>query len=291
MTKMVVSMQNTLLSETAARSLLETGIFRLEWFLLGKTAAALTILQAVQAEILLMEFSSPKRVHAGKPTGADRARAFQIALLLLCDENSAPHLTHRVMHVRQDRRIPVRLRHVHLSPRRAGSDLRKETAVKKRLPRIFTGLLAALTLCLCPCFAGAAPTEDIPAVKIFWFTRSGMSAAQGRSYSVKETKRGRFVWIDLYDSCHYVLPMTDADTEAFSALLHELKLTEWNGFRKSNPDVLDGEDFSLSVVFSDGSELSAYGSNSFPSGYSDKMSRVEDFFRALMEDYEIDIPE
>ena len=75
MTKMVVSMQNTLLSETAARSLLETGIFRLEWFLLGKTAAALTILQAVQAEILLMEFSSPKRVHTGKPTGADRARA------------------------------------------------------------------------------------------------------------------------------------------------------------------------------------------------------------------------
>ena len=163
--------------------------------------------------------------------------------------------------------------------------------MKKRSHRIFTGLLAALTLCLCPCFAGAAPTEDMPAVKTFWFTRSGMSAAQGCSYSVKETKRGRFVWIDLYYSCHYVLPMTDEDMTAFSALLHELNLTEWNGFRRSDPDVLDGEDFSLSVVFADGDEISAYGSNSFPSGYSDKMRRVEEFFRALMEDYEINILE
>ncbi len=163
--------------------------------------------------------------------------------------------------------------------------------MKKRLPRIFTGLLAALALCMCPCFAGAAPTEDMPAVKSFWFARSGMSSVQECSYSVKETKRGRFVWIDLYDSCHYVLPMTDEDMTAFSALLHELNLTEWNGFRKSDPDVLDGEDFALSVVFADGGELSAYGSNSFPRGYSDKMSRVEDFFRALVEDYEINIPE
>ena len=163
--------------------------------------------------------------------------------------------------------------------------------MKKRSHRIFTGLLAALTLCLCPCFAGAAPTEDMPAVKTFWFTRSGMSAGQGRSYSVRETKRGRFVWIDLYYSCHYVLPMTDEDMAAFSELLHELKLTEWNGFRKSDPDVLDGEDFSLSVVFTDDDVVEASGSNSFPSGYSDKMSRVEEFFRALMEDYEINILE
>ena len=31
--------------------------------------------------------------------------------------------------------------------------------MKRRWKRIFAGLLAALTLCLCPCFAGAAPPE------------------------------------------------------------------------------------------------------------------------------------
>ena len=75
MTKMAAIMRNTLLSEAVARSLLETGVFRLGWFLPGKTGDALSIFQDVQTEILLMEFSSPKRVHTGKPTGADRARA------------------------------------------------------------------------------------------------------------------------------------------------------------------------------------------------------------------------
>lgn len=126
-------------------------------------------------------------------------------------------------------------------------------------------------------------------VKAFRFTCSGMSAAPERSYSIKEIKRGRFVWIDLYDSCHYVLPMTDEDMAAFSALLNELNLTGWNGFNGNDPDVLDGRSFSLSVAFADGNVVEASGSNSFPSGYSDKMGRVEDFFRTLMEDYEISI--
>lgn len=74
MTEMVASVQNTLLWEVVARSLLATGVFRLEWLLPGKTVDALSIFQEVQAEILPMELSSPKRVRAGKPTGADRAR-------------------------------------------------------------------------------------------------------------------------------------------------------------------------------------------------------------------------
>ncbi len=163
--------------------------------------------------------------------------------------------------------------------------------MKRRLIHSFFGLLAVFALCVCMPFSGAALPEKALMAEAFFYSRSGMSTYEERSYQIRQTKRGRFVWIELHYNHCIVLPMTDADTEAFSALLHELKLTEWNGFRKSDPDVLDGEDFSLSVVFSDGSELSAYGSNSFPSGYSDKMSRVEDFFRALMEDYEIDIPE
>lgn len=43
MTKMAASMRNTLLSEAVARSLLETGVFRLGWFLPGKTGDALSI--------------------------------------------------------------------------------------------------------------------------------------------------------------------------------------------------------------------------------------------------------
>ena len=53
-----------------------------------------------------------------------------------------------------------------------------------------TGILAALALCLCPRFAGAAPHEDMPTVKTFAFSCSGMSVDQMRSYQIGETKRG-----------------------------------------------------------------------------------------------------
>ncbi|MDD7446884.1 MAG: hypothetical protein PUK79_10775, partial [Clostridiales bacterium] len=57
MRNVVVSMQNTLLSEAVARSLAETGEFRVEQILPGKTDDTLPLCAAAQAEILLMEVS------------------------------------------------------------------------------------------------------------------------------------------------------------------------------------------------------------------------------------------
>ena len=161
--------------------------------------------------------------------------------------------------------------------------------MKRRLQRICAGLLAALTLCMCPRFAGAAQSEDAPAVKAFSFTRSGSSVAEARGYEIKETERGRFVWIRLYYSYTIVLPMTDEDMAAFSELAAKQMIKEWDGFKKSDHTVLDGEDFSLDVEYEDGSSVSAYGSNSFPKGYRESMSVIEDFFWGLMEEYEIDV--
>ena len=67
--------------------------------------------------------------------------------------------------------------------------------MKRRWKRIFAGLLAALTLYLCPCFAGAAPPEDLPAVKTFRYATSGMCIEELNRYQIKETVRGRFARI------------------------------------------------------------------------------------------------
>ena len=98
--------------------------------------------------------------------------------------------------------------------------------MKRRWKRIFAGLLAALTLCLCPCFAGAAPYEDLPAVKTFQYATSGMCIEEFNRYQIKETTRGRFAWIELHNDDHYVLPLTDEDMASFSALMQELGLAE-----------------------------------------------------------------
>ena len=57
MREIVVSMQNTLLSEAVACSLAETGEFRVKQVLPGKTGDTFSLCRAVQADILLMEVS------------------------------------------------------------------------------------------------------------------------------------------------------------------------------------------------------------------------------------------
>ena len=160
--------------------------------------------------------------------------------------------------------------------------------MKRRWKWTLTGFLAALALCLCPRFAGAAPHEDMPTVKTFAFSCSGMSVDQMRSYQIGETKRGRLAAIELYLAYTFVLPVTDAELSAFSALLDELDLAAWDGYRQEDSTVLDGESFSLNVAFEDGSGIDAVGTNSFPDGYYEKKGAIQAFFEALMREYEID---
>ena len=101
MRSIVVSMQNMLLSEAVARTLAETGEFRVEQVLPGKTSDTFSLCRAMQADILLMEVS---RLPAY--TLENRLKLIACCkFVLLCDENVDPELAHRVMIVRQDRLI------------------------------------------------------------------------------------------------------------------------------------------------------------------------------------------
>ena len=49
----------------------------------------------------------------------------------------------------------------------------------------------------------------------------------------------------------------------------------WDGFDESNPNVLDGEFFSLELKYADGTSVYATGDNAFPNGYFDVSDRIE----------------
>ena len=99
MKNIVVSMQNTLLSEAIAHALTETREFRVEQILPGRTGDALSLCAAMPADILLMEVSRLSLIDrlSAKVPGCKFA--------LLCDENSDPELARQVVCARQDRRI------------------------------------------------------------------------------------------------------------------------------------------------------------------------------------------
>ena len=108
MKNIVISMQNTLLSEAIARAFSDTGEFRIEQILPGKTNDTLSLCCAMQAEILLMEVSRWEGY-----TLESRLRLIDdvrrkipgCRFALLCDENSDPEQARRVMIARQDRLI------------------------------------------------------------------------------------------------------------------------------------------------------------------------------------------
>ena len=108
MRDVVVSMQNTLLSEAVARSLAETEEFRVEQVLPGRVGDAFSLCRAAQADILLMEVSRVSAYTLERRLeliGRVREALPRCKFVLLCDENSDAELARRVVLARQDRRI------------------------------------------------------------------------------------------------------------------------------------------------------------------------------------------
>lgn len=108
MRDIVISMQNTLLSEAVARALSEAREFRVEQVLPGKTGDAFSLCQAAQADILLMEVSRLSAYALEKRMSLiERVRAAvpNCKFVLLCDENSDAELARQVKCARQDRLI------------------------------------------------------------------------------------------------------------------------------------------------------------------------------------------
>ena len=108
MKNIVISMQNTLLSEAIARALSDTGEFRIEQILPGKTNDTLSLCCAMQAEILLMEVSRlPAYTLESRLKLIECVRRAMpnCKFVLLCDENGDPELARRVKIARQDHKI------------------------------------------------------------------------------------------------------------------------------------------------------------------------------------------
>ena len=59
-----------------------------------------------------------------------------------------------------------------------------------------------------------------------------------------------------------------AQLAELEALLEKNGVRSWDGFKgRPRMDVLDGEGFSLSLTFRDGTQITASGENKFPAGY------------------------
>ena len=62
-------------------------------------------------------------------------------------------------------------------------------------------------------------------------------------------------------------------------------MADWDGFSGSDPNVLDGEGFTLRVEFADGGKVYASGENHFPRGYWQAVSELTELFGAYLPEW------
>lgn len=67
-------------------------------------------------------------------------------------------------------------------------------------------------------------------------------------------------------------------------ILRKYHVEEWNGFNKVNKNVLDGDDFSLSVKMVNDEEIYASGYMSWPKNYRNVIDGIDEIFMKIYND-------
>lgn len=73
--------------------------------------------------------------------------------------------------------------------------------------------------------------------------------------------------------------VSDAFMDSINALCEKYQIHKWDGFDKINREVLDGYGFSLSAKYENNKHINAHGSNSFPAGYHQFSSELEELIK------------
>ena len=72
--------------------------------------------------------------------------------------------------------------------------------------------------------------------------------------------------------------ISEEEIEKILEILNKYDVKKWDGFRKSDKNVLDGDSFSFSARFEDGTSISASGYVSYPTNYSNVKKELIEIF-------------
>jgi hypothetical protein len=79
--------------------------------------------------------------------------------------------------------------------------------------------------------------------------------------------------------------ITKDEIDDLLKLIVEEDLNSWNGFDKSDEDILDGYSFSLNIKFEDEYIIKAFGYEKYPENYDKRHEKIEKYLNELVEKY------
>ena len=75
--------------------------------------------------------------------------------------------------------------------------------------------------------------------------------------------------------------ITKKQVKQIENILKKYEVNKWNGFDKSDPNVLDGNSFHISISFKDGLNISASGYMKYPKNYREATSELDNIFMKM----------
>ena len=112
---------------------------------------------------------------------------------------------------------------------------------------------------------------------------NGWSIYANINYEVLNKDDGYYVTIKPYgvpDDEKQTVKLTDEQVKELLEILNKYEVRKWNGFHKTDRNVLDGDSFSFSLYTED-DEISASGYMRWPKNYSEVRSALYDLFNPL----------
>ena len=117
---------------------------------------------------------------------------------------------------------------------------------------------------------GNLPDSEERTLSWFWYTYGGY--AMGHSYEVFRLGEDWYLCTDEAPSRR----IDDSVAETVMQIILKYDMTSWDGFHGNDLYVLDGEDFGMEIALSDGTDVSATGSNDFPDHYYDAAGEIRE---------------
>ena len=75
--------------------------------------------------------------------------------------------------------------------------------------------------------------------------------------------------------------ITKKEVKKIEEIIKKYEVYKWDGFNKSDPYVLDGNSFNLSITLKEGSIISASGYMKYPKNYSEVKNELDDIFENI----------
>lgn len=128
--------------------------------------------------------------------------------------------------------------------------------------------------------------EDVkPTGNITYFSFNSGGGWAGVTYIIDKQDDDYIMEVTYYgyDSPDLKFEITENELKEIANIINEYEIYKWNGFNESDPDVLDGDGFSISVIYDSNDKIVAHGYMRYPKNYSKGANALEEYLDGLIE--------